>query len=208
MKPVDICVITSCDAFGDHVTTANEALAGGATLIQLRDKKLDTDAVLNVACKIMELKKSFHFTFIVNDSVEVALKSDADGVHLGQEDDQISFAREVLGEGKLIGISTHSLEEARKAVTAGADYIGFGPMFETMSKDSTYTPRSRDEFRRIVQEITVPIFVIGGVTRERFRELLIAPHVGAAVIGAVRSGNMRRSVEGLLEECQALRATH
>lgn len=193
----NLCVITAADERADHVQTARAALAGGADMIQLRDKVLDADELLRVARRIMEFKATHKFRFIVNDSVEVALKSNADGVHLGQDDDSLAFARDVLGPDKLIGISTHTQAQAQRARQKGADYIGYGPMFATLSKDSEYEPRLPEDLLRIAEDVGLPVLAIGGITAENAQRILVHERVGLAVIGSVRGENMEAAVNRL-----------
>ncbi|MBB5021071.1 thiamine phosphate synthase [Desulfurispira natronophila] len=203
----NLCVITASDQLADHVQTAQAALAGGADMIQLRDKQLDcNDELLAIARQIMELKRQYSFHFVVNDCIEVALKCDADGVHLGQDDDGIDLARQILGNDKLIGISTHSLVEAVKAAEAGADYIGFGPMYATVSKDSPYSPRSADELRRIAETVQIPVCAIGGIEPEVLDELCVSPQVFCAVISGIRQGTgISEQVKAYIEALRSAR---
>jgi thiamine-phosphate diphosphorylase len=141
-----LCVITDVmSARGyDHVAIAEAALAGGADMIQLRDKTGNLRDLLPQARAIQARCRARGAVFIVNDRVDLALAADADGAHVGQEDLPAACARLLLGPKRLLGVSTHDPGQAEAAQRAGADYIGFGPMFATGTKDTGYTPRGVD----------------------------------------------------------------
>ncbi len=138
-----LCVITDAGlAPGkDHLAVAEAALAGGADVIQLRDKGGDLRDLLRQARVIQALCRKRGALFIVNDRVDLALAADADGAHVGQDDLPAEAARRLLGPRRILGVSTHSVEQAAAALAAGANYIGFGPMFATGTKATGYTPR-------------------------------------------------------------------
>jgi len=149
------------------------AIRGGADIVQLRDKETPPDRLLEKARALRELTRRYGVPFIVNDYPELALAADADGVHLGQEDTPIAKARRMLGEDKIIGISTHSIEQAREAVRAGADYIGVGPVHPTPTKPGR--PAAGLAFvRQAAAEIPIPWVAIGGITLENADEVLDA----------------------------------
>jgi thiamine-phosphate pyrophosphorylase len=122
--------------------------------------------------------------FIVNDRVDIAVAADADGVHLGQEDLPLPAARKLMGE-KIIGISTHNAEQAREAEQGGADYIGFGPMFGTVTKATGYTARGLAMLREVRQAVNLPIVVIGGITERNVNEVWQAGADSAAIISDI-----------------------
>jgi thiamine-phosphate pyrophosphorylase len=182
-----LCVITDPTlALGrDHVAIAEAALAGGADMIQLRDKAGSLRDLLPRARAIQALCRARRAIFIVNDRVDLALAVDADGAHVGQEDLPAESARRLLGPRRLLGVSTHSLAQAEAAQRAGADYIGFGPMFATGTKDTGYAPRSLDALRGIRQVVALPILAIGGISLENVAEVIAAGATAPAVISAV-----------------------
>jgi thiamine-phosphate pyrophosphorylase len=182
-----LCVITDARlAPGrDHVAIARAALAGGADMIQLRDKAGDMRALLPQARAIQALCRSHGAIFIVNDRLDLALAAEADGVHVGQEDLPAEPARRVLGPGRILGVSTHSREQAVAAQASGADYIGFGPMFATGTKETGYTPRGPAQLRKIRAAVPLPILAIGGITLENVAEVITAGATAPAVISAV-----------------------
>jgi thiamine-phosphate pyrophosphorylase len=187
LEAVHLCVITDPGlAPGrDHVAIAAAALAGGADMIQLRDKTGSLRDLLPQARSIRALCRSRGALFIVNDRVDLALATDADGAHVGQEDLPAASARRLLGPRRLLGVSTHSLAQAEAARQAGADYIGFGPMFATGTKDTGYEPRGLNALRGIRRAVSLPILAIGGITLENATLVIEAGAAAPAVISAV-----------------------
>ena len=170
-----------------HLEVAEAALAGGATVIQFRDKEMkDSEAV--VACReIYKLTKKKGVSFIVNDRVEVAKAVDADGVHLGQEDMSFSSARKILGKEKIIGISVETVEQALKAVEGGADYLGIGPIYPTTTKPDAGKALGIARLKEIRESVNIPIVAIGGINENNLEEVLRAGADGVAVISAIVS---------------------
>jgi len=158
------------------------AILGGADIIQLRDKKSSKRDVLTKARALRELTKKHDVLFIVNDHIDVALAVDADGIHLGQDDLPLSEARKIMGPNKIIGISTHAIEEAREAEKNGADYIGVGPVFPTKSKEDVVAPVTTAYVQEVAREITIPFVAIGGIKLHNVDQVLAA---GATRICAV-----------------------
>jgi thiamine-phosphate pyrophosphorylase len=124
-------------------------MMAGVKLVQLRAKEQSSGEFFALAKEARRVTREAGATFIVNDRADIALACNADGVHLGQEDLPLAAARKILGKDKIIGISTHGLEQAREAESAGADYIGFGPIFGSATKDTGYSPRGLDMLREI-----------------------------------------------------------
>ena len=168
-----------------HVQLATFAIAGGADVIQFREKGGSTKEMIRAAEQMQALCTSAGVTFIVNDRVDVAIASGADGVHLGQDDFPIALARKLLGEKAIIGGSAGSLDEAQKCLTEGADYIGFGPVYPTASKADAGPAGGLDLLRRIVETVPLPIVAIGGITTANTPLLMEAGAHGIAVISAV-----------------------
>ncbi len=164
---------------------AKAAIAGGATVIQLREKDCPVRRLIEIGRELRRLTREKDVTLIINDRVDVALAVEADGVHLGQDDLPPAVARQILGLEKIIGISTHSLEEALLAQQQGADYIAVGPVFATKTKDTAVGPVGLDLLRQMEGKITVPIVAIGGITIENAPEVVRAGADGVAVISAV-----------------------
>lgn len=182
-----VCVITDprLAAGRDHVAIAEEALRGGADMIQLRDKTGDLRNLLRQAVSIQALCRAQGALFIVNDRVDLALAAGADGAHVGQDDLPAEAARRLLGPGRLLGVSTHSPVQARAAEKAGADYIGFGPMFLTGTKDTGYAPQGLTALREVRRATRLPILAIGGISLENVGEVIQAGATAPAVISAV-----------------------
>jgi len=170
-----------------HLEIAEAALAGGATVIQFRDKEMkDSEAV--VACReIYKLTKKKDVSFIVNDRVEIVKAVNADGVHLGQEDMSFSLARKILGKEKIIGISVETVEQALKAVEGGADYLGIGPIYPTATKPDAGKALGIAKLKEIRESVNIPIVAIGGINENNLEEVLRAGADGVAVISAVVS---------------------
>jgi hydroxymethylpyrimidine kinase/phosphomethylpyrimidine kinase/thiamine-phosphate diphosphorylase len=163
-----------------------EALNGSVSVLQYRNKAKDYAARLAEACEIRKLCATRGVTFIVNDDLRLACASEADGVHLGQEDAGVAEARRVLGEGKIIGVSTHTEEEACRAEAAGADYIGFGAMFATGSKEVIFTP-GPEVLRKARKGVRLPIAAIGGINTGNAGAVIDSGADAVAVISAVLS---------------------
>jgi thiamine-phosphate pyrophosphorylase len=162
-------VITS----GDHLQLAREACQGGARIIQYRDKEASSTRRLDMARQIHNVTRKFGTLFIVNDQLDIALLSDADGVHLGQEDIAVAAARSLLPSGMIIGVSCSSLAQARAAERQGADYLGIGAVFTTPVK-AEYTVVGLELLRQMVAEITIPLVAIGGITLDNMVEVKAA----------------------------------
>ena len=165
----------------------SEALRGGATIIQLRSKMLSDDALIKLGKKIREITQKFKALFIVNDRVDLMLAIDADGVHLGQNDLSIKSARRIMARSdQIIGRSTHSLNQAVIAERQGADYIGFGPIFETPTKPA-YQPVGLDDISEIMKRIKIPVVCIGGIDHSNVKEVIQAGARRIAVVRAIFS---------------------
>lgn len=161
-----------------------ELLSGGAKIIQLRAKKLSARAFLELADRARELTRAHGCRLIINDRIDVALSCGADGVHLGQEDLPLRAARSLL-PAKIIGISTHNLEQANQAQDGGADYIGFGPMYGTATKQTEYSARGVVMLREIRNVVRIPIVAIGGINEGNVSEIWNAGADAAAIISDI-----------------------
>src|SRR5215475_13850576 len=156
-------------------------LSGGARMLQLRAKALSSRDFLDLARETRKLTGSHGCRLIVNDRVDIALSCGADGVHLGQDDLPLHAARKLMGD-KIIGISTHSTEQAKEAEDGGADYIGFGPMFGTTTKATGYSSRGPAMLRQVREAVHIPIVAIGGITEANVTEVWRAGADSAAII--------------------------
>ena len=168
-----------------HMEITRLAIAGGADTIQYRQKSGTTREMIEIARNMKRLCTEAGVTFIVNDRLDVAIAAEADGVHLGQDDFPIPMARGLLGEGRIIGGSAATLDEARKCLSEGADYVGFGPVYPTSSKDDAGPVSGIDILKQVVEIIPLPIIAIGGVGPENIPDVMRAGARGIAVISAV-----------------------
>lgn len=168
-----------------HLELVRLAIAGGADTIQFRQKNGSTREMIATARNLKQVCANSGVTFIVNDRLDVAIASKADGVHLGQDDFPIALARKLLGKSRLIGGSAAILEEARKRLEEGADYIGFGPVYQTSSKTDAGPVSGIDQLKKVIETIPLPIIAIGGITIANTPEIMRAGAHGIAVISAV-----------------------
>ena len=168
-----------------HMEITRLAIAGGADTIQYRQKSGSTREMIEIARNMKRLCSEAGVMFIVNDRLDVAIAAEADGVHLGQDDFPIPMARELLGEGRIIGGSAATLDEARKCLSEGADYVGFGPVYLTSSKDDAGPVSGIDILKQVVEIIPLPIIAIGGVGAGNIPGVMRAGAHGIAVISAV-----------------------
>jgi thiamine-phosphate diphosphorylase len=182
------------------IDVARAALAAGARAIQLRDKRAPSRDLLEQARRLRELTHAHDALLFVNDRLDVALASRADGVHLGPTDLTVADVRAVAPKGFIIGASTDDPFEARAATEAGADYIGCGTVYPTRSKADAGRVIGLDGLRRVVDAVDVPVVGIGGIGPEQAREVAGTGAAGIAVIGAVMSASHPgRVVAALLE---------
>ncbi len=175
-----------------------QALQGGVSTLQLREKNLGDEEFLKEALEIKELCKKYDVPLIINDNVEVAIKCGADGVHVGQEDMEASKVREKVGPDMIIGVSAHNVEEARRAVSNGADYLGVGAVFSTSTKDDVDV-LSKETLKDICLAVDVPVVAIGGINQNNILELKGTGVDGVAVVSAIFSS------ENIVETCKKLR---
>ena len=168
----------------DFYEAVEEALRAGVTLLQLREKELGMEELLAEGKKVKALCRKYQVPFLVDDNVEAAKILGADGAHLGQEDEAIQKAREVLGQDAIIGISAHNLEEALEAQAQGADYLGVGALYPTGSKkDASVLPPGR--FREIIQAVQIPVVGIGGIHEAQLDQGMDQGAAGCAMISAI-----------------------
>jgi len=168
-----------------HLEVAEAVLAGGATVLQFRDKEMNETEAVEVCRKINKLTRKKGIPFIINDLIEVAKVVGADGVHLGQEDAPLDFARKILGKDKIIGISVETIEQAIIATEGGADYLGVGPIYPTATKVDAGEPLGLARIREIKKTVNLPLVAIGGINENNLEEVLKAGADGVAVISAV-----------------------
>jgi thiamine-phosphate pyrophosphorylase len=191
----------------DPISTAQAAIAGGADVIQLREKALSDRPLLDLARRLRALTLETETLLIVNDRPDVAALANADGVHVGQDDLPVDQARRIIGGDKLVGLSTHSPEQARAATVAGADYIGVGPMFASQTKSVRDVP-GLALLRQVARKVEIPTVAIGGITADNVAEVVAAGGrcvaVCQAVIAAADPQTAARAILQQLEEPPAL----
>lgn len=173
------------------------AILGGATMVQLREKNLCAKDFLEKAKRILEITRRYGVPFIINDRADIAAACGADGVHLGQSDLPAGEARRLLGPDKIIGVSTKTVEQAQKAVSAGADYLGVGAIFPTTTKVITQ-PTSVAVLSDICRTVPVPVVAIGGLNAQNAHAVKGSGVAGIAVVSAIcNSNNTKKSAAEL-----------
>lgn len=175
-------------------------LDAGIGFIQYRAKSLTRREIYFEARRLRELTSQYNAVLIINDHADIALAVDADGVHLGQDDLPLREARRIVGR-MIIGISTHNLEQAQSAETGGADYIGFGPIFFTSTKDAG-APKGVDILKAIKQNVNIPVVAIGGIGIDTAAAVMQAGADAVAVATAICRGDMSRNAKMLCDVIQ------
>ena len=168
-----------------HFSIVEAAIRGGVTIVQYREKGASTRRMMEEAAQLLGLCRAAGIPFIVNDRLDVALAVDADGVHVGQDDMPASHVRRHLGRKKILGVSAGTMEEARKAVDDGADYIGASPVFSTPTKPDAPAPLGIEGLRRITQAVEIPVVAIGGINAGNAAAMREAGAAGIAVVSAI-----------------------
>jgi len=173
-----------------HAAVAKQAIDGGADVIQFRDKSASSRKLYNDALAIRKITRQTNVIFIVNDRLDIALAVDADGVHVGQTDLPARVARQLIGEGKILGVSVETQQQAIQAEQDGADYLGVGPVFEARStKPDAGEPRGLVLLKEIRHQCTMPIVAIGGINAHNAKDTIRAGADGIAVISAIVSAD-------------------
>ena len=176
-----------------------EALKGGATIVQLREKNLDFDSFVEEAVKARDLCRKYNVPLIINDNVEVALKSGADGVHVGIEDTPVAEVRARVPEDFIIGATCKSVEQARAAEAAGADYMGVGAVFPSSTKTNAIRI-TNEQLREIVSCVSIPAVAIGGITYDNVCDIRGSAVSGVAVVSAIFGARDIEKETALLKE--------
>ncbi len=161
-----------------------KALRGGATFMQLREKRLDEAHFLEEARELKTLCKEYGVPFVINDNVGIAREIDAGGVHVGQSDMEAGDVRAIIGPDKILGVSVQTVEQALRAQERGADYLGVGAVFSTGSKEDAVEV-SHETLKEICEAVEIPVVAIGGITRENVKDLAGKGLCGIAVISAI-----------------------
>jgi thiamine-phosphate pyrophosphorylase len=192
---------TNCEQ--DPQKILNDAISGGVTLFQLREKgpqALTGTRRLDFASNLQSICKSHGVPFIVNDDVELALALDADGVHLGQDDESANVVRSQIG-ARILGVSAHTVEEAQRAIADGADYLGIGPIFPTRSKDDAKAVQGTKLIRMLREQgMDIPIVGIGGITPMNARSVIDDGADGVSVISTISMAESAREAARKLKQ--------
>lgn len=166
--------------------SVEQAIMGGCTLVQLREKTISSRQFYETALKVHNVTRKYNVPLIINDRTDIALAVDAEGIHLGQKDMPVAEARKILGSNKIIGVSAGTLEEACLAQKAGADYIGVGAMYSTPTKNDAQIT-TMDELHKIRAAVSLPIVVIGGINKNTLPDFAGSRIDGAAIVSAILS---------------------
>jgi thiamine-phosphate pyrophosphorylase len=189
-----------------HAEIAQRAIAGGADVIQLRDKGCGCRELIQIGRTLRDITKKSGTLFIINDRLDVALACGADGVHLGQDDISAVVARQLAPPGFIIGISVGTVAEAVRAEQDGADYIALSPVFSTASKFNAGPGHGLDVLRNIRRKVSLPVIAIGGINQDNIREVIAAGADGVAVLsGVVGSPDITfaaRELKNRIAECK------
>lgn len=194
-----LCFITDRHAGQlSYEEMSEKVLAAGVKWIQHRAKHISRNKIYVESVALRKLTHAYGALLFVNDYPDIAAAADADGVHLGQDDLPVKEARKVVGPEAIIGVSTHSVEEAVKAEQAGADYVGVGPVFHTPTKDAG-SPKGVELIHRVKDSIHIPVVAIGGIHSGNLRQVLDAGADAVAVASGILQGDIGRNAEEMLE---------
>lgn len=175
-----------------------DAIKGGVTCVQIREKNLNNDLFLEEAITLKNLCNKYKIPFIVNDNIEITLKSNADGIHIGQEDDDIKEVKKIIGNNKIIGVSVQNVEQAIIAEKNGASYLGVGAVFKTKTKkDAKYVPY--EVLKSICENVSIPVVAIGGINKNNIIKLAGTKIDGIAMVSEIfRAKNIEKECKELL----------
>lgn len=193
-----------CQEGENFYTWIETACKGGVTLVQLREKEKTGKALLEHAIKVKEITDRYDVPLIIDDRIDLALAIDAAGVHVGQEDFPVSVARKLLGPNKIVGATTKTVEQAQKAVSEGADYLGVGAIYPTTTKVKTVLTKV-ETLNEICHAVSVPIVAIGGLNIDNCDVLKDSPIDGIAVVSAImKAKNPEEAARALKEKVESL----
>ncbi|MGN0176374.1 MAG: thiamine phosphate synthase [Methanobrevibacter sp.] len=202
MRNIDLSLYLVTDKSSDvekFLKTIEEAIKGGVSVVQIREKTSETLDFYNLALKVKEITTKYNVPLIINDRVDVALAIDADGVHVGQSDMPCDVTRKLIGKDKILGVSAATITEAKKAQEDGADYIGTGAVFPTVTKDDAPSITKQD-LKKVVESINIPVVAIGGINHNNAFELIDTGIAGLSVVSAIMNAeNPKRASEELLK---------
>jgi len=194
-----LCFITDRKVSGlSYEDMTRKVLRKGVQWIQFRDKETSRRYIYQNAIRLRRLTKDYNAIFIINDFPDIAMCTGADGVHLGQDDLPLKEARKIMGRDRIIGISTHSLEQAAEAERDGADYIGFGPVFATLTKDAG-RPKGIAMLREIRKQVHIPVVAIGGISLENIGSVLQTGIDAVALASAILGGDIEENAKRFMD---------
>lgn len=205
-RQLKLYLVTDPDLCGPRgvVQTVHDALRGGVSLVQLRDKHAPTRALVELASALREVCEDFDVPLVINDRVDVALAAGVHGVHVGAEDMPATEARRLLGPGSIIGVSVRSADEARAAARAGADYVAANGVWSTPTKTNFGSPLGLESVRELVQASELPVVAIGGIHTGNAGALASAGCAGIAVVSAIMAApNPARASQSLIDAFDA-----
>lgn len=207
MKTFDTSLyfITDSNGFSEEefLFRTEEALKGGVTLIQIREKDKTTREYIDIAKKVQAISKKYNVPLIIDDRIDVAMAIDADGVHLGQSDMPIYLARKLLGEDKIIGATAKTVEQAQQAYEGGADYLGVGAIYPTTTKVKTVLT-STDTLDKICRAVPIPVNAIGGLNKDNIDILKGIKISGICVVSAIMKADSPKNAAKELKEAGKL----
>lgn len=195
MNKIDLSLYLVTDKSSDvekFLKTIEEAIKGGVSVVQIREKTSETLDFYNLALRVKEITTKYNVPLIINDKVDVALAIDADGVHVGQSDMPCDVTRKLIGKDKILGVSASTISEAKKAQEDGADYIGTGAVFPTATKDDAPSITKQD-LKKVVESIDIPVVAIGGINHNNAFELIDTGIAGLSVVSAIMNAEDPRS---------------
>ncbi len=208
MKKFDTSLYFITDSSGfseeEFLSRIEQALMGGVTILQLREKDKTTSEYIELAKKVHNITKKYNIPLIIDDRVDVALAINAEGVHVGQSDMPVKLARKLMGENKIVGATAKTLEQAKVAYEQGADYLGVGAIYPTTTKVKTVIT-STDTLRDICNAVPVAVNAIGGLNKENIDILKSIPVAGICVVSAImKADNPKKATEELKEKAKEL----
>ena len=183
----------------EFLNVIEEAIKGGTTIVQLREKTASTKDFYELALKVKEITSRYDVPLLINDRIDIALAIDSDGVHIGQDDMPADVARKIIGDEKILGVSASTIDEAIKAEADGADYIGSGAVFPTSTKDDADSV-PKELLKEIVESINIPTVAIGGITLENASLLKDTGIAGFSVVSAIMSADDPKEASKKLKE--------
>ncbi len=194
-----LCFITDQKVSGlSYEDMTRKVLTRGVRWVQFREKERSRHDIYGEAIRLRRLTRDYNAVLIINDFLDIAVCVGADGVHLGQDDLPLKEARKIMGRNKIIGISTHSLEQAIEAEKNGADYIGFGPVFPTSTKDAG-KPKGIEMLHEVKKQVSIPVVAIGGIGLGNISSVLQTGIDAVAVASAILTGDIEENTSRFMD---------